>query len=63
MEKIEKVMSFLESVDSDLDYLIEYLEEDDDFFLLDEMEELSEHIIRIMRRVDRINDVYGDVYD
>ena len=63
MEKIEKVMSFLESVDSDLDYLIEYLEQDDDFFLLDEMEELSEHIIRIMRRVERVNDIYGDAYD
>lgn len=51
MEKIEKVMSFLENIDKDLDYLIEYLEEDDDFLLLDEMEELSEHIVKIMRHI------------
>lgn len=59
MEKIEKVMSFLENIDKDLDYLIEYLEEDEDVLLLDEMEELSEHIIKIMRHVER----YGDFYD
>lgn len=57
MEKIEKVMSFLENIDKDLDYLIEYLEEDD-VLLLDEMEELSEHIISIMRRVERVSDFY-----
>lgn len=59
MEKFEKVMSFLQSVDKDLDYLIEYLEEDDDVLLLDEMEELSEQLIRVMRHVER----YGEFYD
>lgn len=59
MEKIEKVMSFLQNIDKDLDYLIEYLEEDDDVLLLGEMEEFSEQLIKIMRRVER----YGEFYD
>lgn len=59
MEKIEKVMSFLQNIDKDLDYLIEYLEEDDDVLLLSEMEEFSEQLIKIMRHVER----YGDFYD
>ena len=60
MEKIEKVMSFLQSVDKDLDYLIEYLEEGDDIFLLGEMEEFSIELIKIMRRIERNS---GDFYD
>lgn len=56
MENLEKVMSFLESVDNDLDYLIEYLEQDEDYLLSDELLELSELITKKIRKLSKVRD-------
>lgn len=54
MENLEKVMKFIENVDRDLGYLIDYLYQEDDISLLEEMEDLSDDISRVIRHLERL---------
>lgn len=58
MENLEKVMKFIENVDRDLDYLIDYLYQEDDISLLEEMEDLSDDISRVIRHLERLGGSY-----
>ncbi|OUQ09353.1 hypothetical protein B5E92_00855 [Erysipelatoclostridium sp. An15] len=58
MENLEKVMKFIESVDRDLDYLIDYLYQEDDISLLEEMEDLSDDISRVIRHLERLGGLH-----